>query len=74
MNVIEQMVEAQERSEVCPVCGETSPGARWICLTRFSRPAADASAEKHQCDYSIEGHARLSAALADANPKDPTHV
>lgn len=42
----------------CPVCGETDPWPRWICLTRATR----AQKPGEPCDYSLEGHERTFGA------------
>lgn len=69
MNVIEIAVAEQQASATCPVCGETGPGARWICLYRLDPAARKSVADKKSCDYSLEGHARISANLERVGEK-----
>ncbi len=37
----------------CPVCGETAPEPRWICLTRSQHTPGQ------KCDNSVEGDQRV---------------
>lgn len=45
----------------CPVCGETDPGTRWLCLPRVKGEAEQGK----PCGYSVEGHRRLQDAYAE---------
>lgn len=54
------MGEKLSAAQRCPVCEETAPEPKWFCLYRLEGVA------KHgePCDYSIEGNARMEAALS----------
>jgi hypothetical protein len=69
MSLIETAIAEQQATETCPICGETSPGAKWICLYRLDPAARKSVAEQKSCEYSLEGHARLSASLERVGEK-----
>lgn len=62
-----QKVEAE--GSICPVCGETSPGAQWVCLYRLDAAAKEAVRAAGRCDYSIEGSERIGARLREVGAK-----
>lgn len=57
----EQIADAMEiqRGGVCPICGETAPEPRWLCIPRWFGQAV----KGEPCSYSLEGHERISATL-----------
>lgn len=67
--MIDELIERQTAASVCPVCGETSPGAQWICLYQLNAAARESVRQAGRCDYSVEGSERIGAKLAEIGSK-----
>lgn len=58
-----------ETRKLCPVCGETDPWPRDLCLVRLDPAARRQARESRRCSYSLEGDKRIAERLAGAlNP------
>lgn len=66
---LEELIERQCADAVCPVCGETSPGGRWICLYRLNPATREHVRAARQCGYSLEGSERIGAKLREVGDK-----
>lgn len=67
--MIDELIERQTAASVCPVCGETSPGAQWVCLYQLNAAARESVRQAGRCDYSLEGSERIAANLAAVGEK-----
>lgn len=55
-----------ETRKLCPVCGETDPWPRHLCLVRLDPAARRQARESRRCSYSLEAEARAAEKRTNA--------
>lgn len=55
-----------ETRKLCPVCGETDPWPRHICLVRLDPAACKRARESGRCSYSLEADIRSAERRANS--------